>query len=60
VYIAGSARNTNIGEELNILVFNLNNKILKYRSQWKHHVVRMEERWFPKKTLTYNPKRRRK
>jgi hypothetical protein len=29
-------RNTKIREELNI--FNLNNKILKSRSQWKYHM----------------------
>lgn len=28
-------------EERNI--FNLNNKILRFRSQWKYHVLRMED-----------------
>jgi hypothetical protein len=34
-------RNTKIGEELN--VFNLNNKFIKLRSQWKYHFIRMED-----------------
>jgi hypothetical protein len=35
-------RNTKIKEELDI--FNINNKILKSKSQWKYHVQRMEGR----------------
>jgi hypothetical protein len=50
-------RNTKIRDELNI--FNLNNKILKSGSSWKHHVLRMENRRIPKKILKYNPKMRR-
>jgi hypothetical protein len=53
----GQIRNTKIREELNI--FNLNDKILKSRSQWKYHVQRMEDTRIPKKILTYTPKRRR-
>jgi hypothetical protein len=51
-------RNTKIREELNI--FNLSNKILKYRSPWKFHVLRMEDRRILQKILIYNPKRRQK
>jgi hypothetical protein len=43
----GQIRNTKIREELNI--FNLNNKIIKYISQWKYQVQRMEGRRIPKK-----------
>jgi hypothetical protein len=49
-------RNTKIREDLNIL--NINNKILKSRSQWKYHVQRMEDRRILKKIPTYNPKRK--
>jgi hypothetical protein len=38
---------TKIMEKLKI--FNLNNKILKSRSQWKHHVQRTEDGRIPKK-----------
>jgi hypothetical protein len=34
-------RNTKIREELNI--FNINNKFLKSRSQWKYHVLRQTD-----------------
>jgi hypothetical protein len=44
--VTGYARkdqiNINIRELLN--VFYLNNEILKFRSQWKRHVLRMEDR----------------
>jgi hypothetical protein len=49
--------NTKIREKLNI--FNLNAKIIKSRSQWKHQMQRMEDRQIPKKILTYIPKRKR-
>jgi hypothetical protein len=49
--------NTKIMEELNI--FSPNSKILKSRSQWKYHVLRMENRRIPKKILAHNPKRLR-
>jgi hypothetical protein len=42
-------RNTKIREELNI--FNLNDKIIKSRSQYKYRVKRMEDRRIPKKIL---------
>jgi hypothetical protein len=44
-------RNSKIRKELNI--FHLNDKILNFRSQWKNHVLRMEDRRIPKKILTY-------
>jgi hypothetical protein len=44
-------------EELNTFI--LSDKILNFRSQWKNHVLRMEDRKIPKKILTYNPRRRR-
>jgi hypothetical protein len=47
-------RHTKIREERNI--FNINNKIIKSRSQWKYHVQRMEDRRIPKKIRTYSPK----
>jgi hypothetical protein len=50
-------RNSKIWEELNI--FNLNYKILNFRSQWKNHVLRMEDGRIPKKILTYDPRGRR-
>jgi hypothetical protein len=45
-------RNTEIREELNI--FNLINKIVKYRSPWKCKVLRMENRQIPSKYLRRN------
>jgi hypothetical protein len=39
-----------IREELNI--FNSNNKILKYVSHWKYHVLRLEDIRIPKKIFT--------
>jgi hypothetical protein len=53
--VAGYARkdqtiNTKIGEALNVL--NLSNRTLKYRSHWKYHVLRMQDRRIPKKILT--------
>jgi hypothetical protein len=50
------ARNTRIKEELN--AYNISNNILKSRSQWKYHILRMEDRRILKKTLTYQPLRR--
>jgi hypothetical protein len=50
-------RNYNIMEELNI--FNPNDKILNFTSQWKNHVLQMEDGRIPKKILTYNPRGRR-
>jgi hypothetical protein len=44
-----------IREELN--TFNLNNKILKSRSQWKYRVQRMEDKLIPKKILTQTKKK---
>jgi hypothetical protein len=40
-------RRTKITEELNIL--NVNLKIIKFRSNWKYHVQRMEDRRILKK-----------
>jgi hypothetical protein len=40
-------RSTKIREELNM--FNVNNKILKSKSQWKYHFLGMEHRQIPKK-----------
>jgi hypothetical protein len=31
------------------IYFNLSNNILNSTPQWKHHVLRMEDRWLPKK-----------
>jgi hypothetical protein len=53
----GQKRNSKIMEELNI--FNLNDKILNFRSQWRNHVLRMEDGKNPKKILAYNPRGRR-
>jgi hypothetical protein len=50
-------RNSKISEELKI--FNSNDKILNFRSQWKNYVLRMEDEQIPKKILTYNPRGRR-
>jgi hypothetical protein len=52
--------NIKIMEELDI--FNLDNKILKSRSQWKYEyqVQKMEDRQVLKKILTYSPKRKTK
>jgi hypothetical protein len=44
-------------EELNI--FNLNDKIIKSKSQWKYHMQLMKDRLIWKKILTYKPKRKR-
>jgi hypothetical protein len=38
---------------------NLNAEIIKFRSQWKYHVQRVEDRRISKKILTYNTKRKR-
>jgi sulfur carrier protein ThiS len=45
--IMDQIRNTKITEELSI--FYLNNQILKSRSQWKYHALRIEDRWIQKK-----------
>jgi hypothetical protein len=37
-------KNTKIKEKRNI--FNLNNKILKSRSQWQYHILRMEHKTY--------------
>jgi hypothetical protein len=47
-------RNSKIREELKI--FNLNDKILNFRSQWKNYVLRMEDGKIPKKI---QPKRKK-
>jgi hypothetical protein len=46
-------RSTKIREELNI--FNVSNKILKSRSEWKYHVLRMADRRIQKKIFDIQP-----
>jgi hypothetical protein len=57
ISVAGSMEepktNTKTGKELNI--FNLNNKILKSRSQRKHRVPQLEDGRIPKNILAHNP-----
>jgi hypothetical protein len=36
------------------LIFIRNNKILKFRSQWKYHVLQKANKRIPKKMLIYN------
>jgi hypothetical protein len=45
-------RSTKIGEELSI--FNLNDTIIKSRSQLKYQVQQIKDRRIPNKILTYN------
>lgn len=47
-------RNEEIRQSLNI--YNLNNKIVEYRQNWRSHVERMSDERLPKLILGYQPK----
>jgi hypothetical protein len=51
----GQIRNSKIMEELNIL--NQSNKVLESRSEWKHHVLRMEDTRIPKQIFNMQPQK---
>ncbi|XP_075221789.1 uncharacterized protein LOC142324741 [Lycorma delicatula] len=46
-------RNEEVRQKLNI--FNLNDKIIEYRNNWKQHLDRMSNRRFPKKIMQCRP-----
>ena len=51
-------RSTDIREQLGI--FNINEKLTRYKINWREHTQRMDDNRLPKKTLNYTPEGRKK
>ena len=50
-------RSSDIREQLDI--FNINDKLLQYKINWREHIQRMDDNRLPKKKLNYKPEGRK-
>ena len=53
----GQKRSSDIGGQLGI--FNINDKLMQCKINWREHIQRMDDSGLPKKNLNYKTERRR-